>query len=277
MATRQSSRNGLIAAERRRRIYGLALERGSVNVSEVAKELGVNPDTVRRDLDGLHEEGKLIRSHGGAIALEADVHHRPYSALRGENLQMKAWIGQAALSYLPETGSAFIGAGSTTYQMAMNVPDGWQGRIITGSPEIAVYLASSKGVPVGLLGGNIRTDSYSSDCSWSEHILDMASWDVTFLSASAVDVERGIGAIDIDAALMEYRIIGHGNKLVLLCDSSKFGRFAYARVGPVDLIDVLITDTGVSRVTVEEFTARGIDVVVAGPDGIETDHESPMS
>jgi len=240
MAKHTSSRNGLIAAERRRRIYSLALERGSINVTEVSKELGVNPDTIRRDLDELDKEGKLIRSHGGAIAKQAEIVRRPYSAIRNENLQQKAWIGNAALEYVLDAGSVWIGAGSTTYQLALNIPETWQGRVLTGSPEIAVYLASAKGIPVGLLGGNIRMDSFSTDCSWSEQILDMASWDVTFLSASGIDIEEGIGAIDINAALTEQRIIGHGNKLVLLSDSSKFGQFSYAKVGAVDLINVLI-------------------------------------
>jgi len=269
MQERRSSRKVLIAAERRRKIYAAALERGSVNVTDMAATLGVNPDTVRRDLNELQKEGKLVRSHGGATARESEVAQQPYSKLRNENLKQKSWIGQAAISYLPDMGSIFIGAGSTTYQMALSMPENWQGQIITGSPEIALHMAWTVGAPVGLLGGNIRKDSYSSDCSWSEHILDMANWDVTFLSASAVDIEHGISAIDINAALMERRIIEHGKKLVLLCDSSKFRRFSRARVGPIDLVHTLVTDEGVSPEMVRQLTDLGVEVFVAGPIGSE--------
>ena len=269
MGERRSPRRVPIAAERRRKIYRLALERGSVNVTEMAATMGVNPDTVRRDLNELQKEGKLVRSHGGATTREVGLVQQPYSKLRNENLKQKSWIGQAAVAYLPDVGSVFIGAGSTTYQMALSMPENWQGRIITGSPEIALHLAWTLGASVGLLGGNIRKDSYSSDCSWSEHILDMAKWDVTFLGASAVDIEHGISAIDINAALMERRIIEHGSKLVLLCDSSKFRGSSRARVGPVELVHTLITDDGVSSEIVRELTERGIEVFVAGPVGRE--------
>jgi len=276
MDERRPSRRLLIAAERRRRIYAVTLERGAVNVTEMAATLGVNPDTVRRDLDVLQKEGKLVRSHGGATARDIDISQQPYSKLRNENLKQKSWIGQAAISYLPERGSIFVGAGSTTYQMALSMPENWQGQIITGSPEIALHLAWTVNATVGLLGGNIRKDSYSSDCSWSEHILDMANWDVTFLSASAVDIEHGISAIDINAALTERRIIEHGKKLVLLCDSSKFRRFSRARVGPIGLVHTLITDEGVSPELVREFTDAGIEVFVAGPAGGESSQSGEL-
>lgn len=269
MGKTKFSRHGLIAAERRRRIYTLALERGSINVTEVSKELGVNPDTIRRDLDELDKEKKLIRSHGGAIAVKTEVTQRHYSILRNENLQQKAWIGQAALKYLPETGSIWLGPGSTTYQMALNMPEKWPGHVITNSPEIAVYLASTKGISVSLLGGNIRMDSFSTDCSWSEHIFDISRWNVTFVSATSIDIDAGIGSIDVNAALMDRRILGLGKKLVLLNDSSKFGRFSYSKVGDVDLIDVLITDPGVSETMLAELKLRGVEVIIAGPDGVE--------
>lgn len=270
MGNQTSSRKGLIAAGRRRRILSLALEQGSINVTAVAKELGVNRETVRRDLAELDKEGKLIRSYGGATVREAEI-NRPYSILRNENLQQKAWIGQAAVNYLPndlsDSGLIWIGAGSSAYQFAMNMPEKWPGEVITGSPEIAVYLASAKGISVGLMGGKIRMDAFSTDCSWSENVLNIANWDVTFMSVHSIDIEHGMSGIDISAALSDSRIVTHGKKLVILCDSSKFGKFSRAIVGPVDLIDVLITDIGVNPKMVDELTSRGIEVVVAGPDG----------
>lgn len=276
MKQKRSARRYLIAAERRRKIHAMALERGSVNVTETALSLGVNPDTVRRDLNQLQKEGKLIRSHGGATAVERDIAQQPYSKLRNENLKQKSWIGQAAINYLPERGSIFIGAGSTAYQMALSMPEGWQGQIITGSLEIALHLSWSVNASVGVLGGNIRKDSYASDCSWSQNILEMAKWDVTFLSASAVDLDRGISAIDINAALMESKIVEHGRKLVLLCDSSKFHHFSGARVGPVEMAQVVITDEGVGPDTVRELTDRGIEVFVAGPAGSDISQDGQL-
>lgn len=266
MEKHTSSRSGLITAERRRIIYNMALERGSINVTEVSKELGVNPGTLRRDLDEMDKEGKLIRSHGGATIKETEVVVRPYSVMRNENLQQKAWIGQAALKYLPDIGSVWIDAGSTTYQLAVNMPERWPGQVVTSSPEIALHLVSTRKITAGLLGGIMRMDSFATDCSWAEEIMNMISLDIAFIGASAIDIEKGISAIDVSAALMERRICEHSKKIVLLCDSSKFNKSSFAKIGPVDMVDVIITDAGVTQNVVDELTSRGVEVIIAEQD-----------
>jgi DeoR/GlpR family transcriptional regulator of sugar metabolism len=70
-------RKTMLAAERRREIYNWALKHGAVNVNTLAKMFGVGQNTIRRDLDILHREGKLIRSHGGAIIKDAVSDRQP--------------------------------------------------------------------------------------------------------------------------------------------------------------------------------------------------------
>ena len=60
----------MMALERQRRIVELVNDRGSVRVAEISKIFDVTPETVRRDLDLLEEEGKLLRSHGGAVRIQ---------------------------------------------------------------------------------------------------------------------------------------------------------------------------------------------------------------
>jgi DeoR/GlpR family transcriptional regulator of sugar metabolism len=55
----------------------------------------------------------------------------------------------------------------------------------------------------------------------------------------------------------------HSNRVIALCDSSKIGRFSYAKAGPVTMIGTLITDSGAPVDTVESLRNMGIEVVVA--------------
>ena len=267
MNDRRPSPSGLIAAERRRRIYGQALQDGSVKAISLADELGVGINTIRNDLDALHRDGKLLRVHGGAVLIEGATPRPPYSQTRGENLREKSWIASAALAYLPASGSIFIGDGSTTYQFASILPADSHIHVITNALEVAGYIASNNVATVDFAGGTIRGDSLASDWTLSEEALKSLYWDVTFIGAAAIDIARGITTLDRSAARWERRIMEHGETVVVLCDSSKLSRFAYAQVGSVDLIDVLITDEGVSPAFVKELKAQGVEVVVAGAGG----------
>jgi len=85
MATDLNRSNNLIAAARRRRVYDYALQHGAVNVTMLAEALGVAPATIRRDLNALDKEGKLVRSHGGAVVKDA-VTRPDYALTRDTNM-----------------------------------------------------------------------------------------------------------------------------------------------------------------------------------------------
>jgi len=256
----------MIAAERRRQIHSRVIENGSVSVAELAEMLGVGAETIRRDLDELDSQGKLIRSHGGAIAHLQDIARLPYSQVRAERMAEKGWIGRAALDYVPDSGKVFLGAGSTVYQLAMLVPEDHPIHVVTPSPEMGLYLVTKKRVGVALLGGEIRPDAFSTDGGLSEEAAEMLLFDVALVGLAGVDIRHGITAIDMPAAVFERKIIEHSNSVIALCDSSKLGRSSYAKLGPVDLLTTLITDRGVDPDLAEEIRAQGVEVVVVGPD-----------
>lgn len=270
IANSQTSPNTMIAAERRRKIYDWVLEYGSVNVAWLAEALAVGANTIRHDLDVLQREGKVVRSHGGAVLKEARAQRESYDKVRNMNIQEKAWIGEAALRYLPEEGSIFISDGTTTFQLASRLPRNTKLHVITVSPQVALQVAGNTTATVDLLGGRIRQDSFATDTSLSEEALDMMYWDVTFMGLWAIDLNRGLTSIDRSSALYEKKLVKHGSKVVALCDSSKFGKFSYAMLGPVDMIDVIITDNRVSTETIDILTSMGVEVVLAGPDGALT-------
>lgn len=264
----------MILAERRRKIYDWTLQNGSVSVTWLAERLGVGLNTIRNDLAALEKEGKLMRSHGGAIIRDSAVGIRmPYSQTRNTNLAEKALIGQKALEYLPETGTIFLGPGTTCHQLAIRVPKTHQLHIITISPQIASFLASQTDNTVDILGGRVRKDSDETDVSLSEDSLDTLYWDIAFFGVSAIDPVRGITSLDQPTARYERRILEQAARVIVLCDSSKIGKLSYARVGPVTLMDILITDSKLNPDIAADLEGQGIKIVYAdeasGPTGRE--------
>lgn len=265
---------GLIAAERRRQIYQRVMQSGSVNVSELAALLGVRAKTIRKDLDVLQSEGKLIRSHGGAVSNDSHRVIQPYSEIRKGHMEEKGWIARAALDYLPPTGSVFIDGGSTSYEFALMMPEELNIHVVTISPLVAAHLAERTTAVVDLLGGRVRKESTSTDGTLSEEALDMLYFDVAFVVPTGVDVKRGVSTIDRMGIRCERKMVEHADKVVCMFDSSKVNKFWYTKLGPISMVDVIITDSGIDLGVAEQFRALDIEVVIAGPDSILDDRNN---
>lgn len=259
----KNSSGNMIALERRRRIYKCALEKGSVNVGDLAALFGVAENTIRNDLQALDVEGRLVRSYGGAVLKEPVRPAEPYSRTREANILQKSAIGELAAKYLPETGSVFINAGSTTRQLVSHISKGSQIHVTTNSPEIALYLASEKGIVVELLGGRIEAESLETDGSLSESVMQNQYWDIAFVGVSALDLTHGITSISRQVSILENRIMTHSRRVIALCDSSKFNCYSYAKAGDIDMLDILVSDSGISDQLKTEITGLGVEVVVA--------------
>lgn len=254
----------MIAIERRKRIYEMALQRGAVAVSELAELLGAAENTIRSDLAHLEKEGKLIRSRGGALLKESGQPMPPYRQVKDTNMLQKSWIAEAAVGYIPTSGTVFINAGSTTRQLAMRMPEQTYIDIFTNSPEIATYLVSSKNAQVALVGGRMVAESMETDGEFSQDLLNKMYWDVAFVGVTALDTEHGITSINYACAQMEAQVISNSKLAIGLCDSSKLGKYARTRACAVDKLDVLITDVGANEKIVKRLVDRGIKVITAG-------------
>ena len=256
----------MISAERRKRIYELALQRGSVSVSELAHELDAAENTIRADLDAMDKEGKLVRSRGGAVLKESGQPALPYSQIRDANMQQKALIAAAAVQFLPESGPVFINAGTTTYQLCLRFSELHKFDLTTNSPEIALY-ATGRGLDVSLVGGKLIAESMETDGSLDIEMLESVYWDAAFIGLTAIDIEHGITSINIPCSQMEAAVMRNSRLVVGLCDSSKLGRFARARAGDITMLNVLITDSGADPEMIKSIREMGVEVIVAEVEG----------
>ena len=52
-------------------------------------------------------------------------------------------------------------------------------------------------------------------------------------------------------------------KVIVLADSTKFGRRGFAKIGNIEDIDMIITDSGINPNVVKQIKEHGIEVIVA--------------
>lgn len=268
-----SGNDALLAAERRRMILNHVRRHGAASVAQLAAWLNVAPNTIRRDLDTLAADGKLTRSHGGAVANEPSYTRMPYESVSHTHAEQKRWIAQAALSLLPDDGTLFLSDGTTVMAFATQIPRGRGFRVVTNSLQVAVHLVAEKGIGCELLGGRVRPELLATDCSLATHALETLYWDIAFVGAAAIDVAFGITERDAVEAERQRKFINRATRAIALCDSSKIGKCSYALVGPVSLLDTVVTDSGASPEDIQALRSAGVEVVVADlpSDALETD------
>src|SRR2546430_4733086 len=146
----------MYAEERQQHIVDRARREGRVDVAELATELAVTSETIRRDLSVLERHGVLRRVHGGAIPVER-LGFEPALAARDAVLTAeKDRIAKAALAELPEEGSIVLDAGSTTARLAEMLPIDRQLTVLTNGLPIALSLAARTKLTVLFIGGRGR-------------------------------------------------------------------------------------------------------------------------
>lgn len=253
----------MYAAERHQLLAQRARRDGRVDVGDLAAELGVAPETIRRDLGTLERQGIVRRVYGGAVAVER-LDFEPEVAQRDKtNAEEKDAIARAALDQLPERGTVLLDAGTTTSRLATLMNGDRELTVITNSIPVASILATRPSITLHLLGGRIRGTTLAAVESWTLQALDGLLVDVAFLGANGFSVEHGCTTPDIAEAAVKAAVVKAARRRVLLADHSKYGTDQLSRFARLSEIDVLITDSGIEAGAVSELEDSGPRVVLA--------------
>lgn len=258
-----AARSARIPEHRQQAIYQLALQQGSVDVSELAKHFDVTTETIRRDLSDLQARQLVRRIHGGAVPV-ARQSHEPMIEARSElNAAEKLAIGKLAVRQVPDRGSVIIDSGSTGQRFAEVFPAERSVHVITNSLMTGTTLARAGVRDLTILGGGVRTNTFAMvDASVVEAVRRLRV-DVLFISCDGLSLERGLTTPYRDESLVKRAMIEAARWVVAIVDASKFGNdqtFGYAGF---DDIDVLITDRRASDDDIAAIQAHDVEVVCA--------------
>jgi len=253
----------MYAAERHQLLAQRARRDGRVDVGDVAAELGVAPETIRRDLGVLERQGVVRRVYGGAVAVER-LDFEPEVAQRDQtNAAEKDAIARAALDLVPDRGSILLDAGTTTSRLATLLPADRELTVITNSIPVASILATRPGVTLHVLGGRVRGTTLAAVEARTLRALEGLLVDVAFLGANGFSAEHGCTTPDMAESAVKAAVVAAARKRVLLADHSKYGTDQLSRFARLAEIDVLITDSGIDAGAVAELEEAGPEVVLA--------------
>lgn len=253
----------MLARERQKAILTRVQQTGTVRVTELARELNVAEETIRRDLERLDEEGKLVRVHGGAMQPEDARLELPYDVRSASNLDAKIAISLAAMRHIREGAIIGLDASSTACELAQRIPD-IPLTVVTNSLVIARTLAARPRVTLICTGGNLDAPSLSFVGSVAESTLDRFHIERLFFSCKGVDLQRGLSVAADEHARMKRKMLDLSAERILLADHSKFGLRSVSFFAGLHEMTRIITDWAVEPAALATLRKSGAEVETAG-------------
>ena len=248
--------------QRQQRIALRVREAGSVTVAGLEKELGISAATARRDLALLERQGKVKRTHGGAVPPGLTQHEDSFQQRLGEAVEQKKRLARAAAALLEVDETVFIDSSTTAYYAARRILAGTSGITCLTNlvPVMDLFSTAdpSRTSMVGL-GGIFRALTLSFVGPCTIHTIESYLANRAFLSVKGITAEGYLTDINPLEAEVKKAMIRHAERPALLVDGRKFEQRGFSVIAHVTEVSLVITaDAG--RAHVEALEDLGVNV-----------------
>jgi len=248
--------------ERRRLILEILTRDGRVLVGALAKQFRTSQVTIRKDLDVLQADGRIHRTHGGALPVRESALEDPTLREKGKlHRREKLQIAAAAVRMVKEGQVVILDSGTTTTAIARALRKFENLTIITNAVNIAAELSGSA-LEVILTGGTLRKNSFSLVGPIAEETLRRLNADILFLGVDGFDVHHGLSTPNLLEAKVNRAMMDVARVTVAVCDSSKFGRRSLSAIAPLSAVHHLISDRGIPKADLAALKKTGIQVTL---------------
>lgn len=230
----------------------------SVLSADLSGEIQVSEDTIRRDLNELAEEGKVIKVHGGALSKSFNSFYLRSDVFHGEQ---KKIIGQKAISLLKDGMFVLSGGGTTVIEMARMLPETLQATFLTGSIPAAYEYAQHPNSDVIFIGDKISKKSQIAVGGEAISKIKSIKADICIMGINAMDVENGITDNDWDVVIVKKAMLEASNLKVVLSISEKLNSVQRIKICGLNQIDVLITELDKDDPILAPYRDMGITIL----------------
>jgi DeoR family transcriptional regulator, aga operon transcriptional repressor len=252
----------MLSEERRREIIELLQTEGRVLVRDLSKRFRTSLITIRKDLEFLHHQGHLERTHGGALPLRTGaLRDRTLQEKERLHRQEKLRIAAAAVRMIRPGQVVILDSGTTTTAIARACRQFRSLTVITNATNIAQELAGTS-VEVLLTGGTLRKNSFSLVGPLAEESLRRLSADLLFLAVDGFDVRYGLTTPNLLEARVNRAMAEASRRTIVVCDSSKFGRRSLSLIMPVSAVHETITDRKIAKPYLKALREADIEVTL---------------
>jgi len=235
---------------------------GRCSVAELARDLNVSDETIRRDLKLLADTGRVLKVHGGVVLPDV-LRESAFEQRLRENAEAKKAIARLAAAQVQNGDSLMLDTGSTTAYVAYALREHRDLMVVTNSIDIARALATRNGNRVYMAGGELRADDGAALGPTAAAYITQFRVRLAILSIGAIDANDGLMNFDFAESDYSRRVISRAERTVIVADHSKFGRRALVTVVPFEEVHTLITDRAPPEPFDRQLAQAGVEVLIA--------------
>lgn len=250
----------MLAAQRRDFLLERLQRDGRLVARDLAVELGVSEDSVRRDLRELAAAGLCQRVYGGALPVSPAI--ADLGTRRAVAVESKLRVAAAAARLIGPDSTAILDGGTTALAVVAALPRDLRATVVTHSPAVAVALGEHRDIEVYLLGGRLFRHSMVSCGAAAVEAAQAVTADVFLLGVTGVHHEAGLTTGDADEAAMKRALARRAADTYVLASAEKVG--AASRFAVLPLADVTGVVTDATGAAADDLAAAGVALVTAG-------------
>jgi DeoR/GlpR family transcriptional regulator of sugar metabolism len=275
-----ASGGDVFARERQEHIVRIVEEHGRARVGDLASRFRVSTVTIRKDLVVLEGEHRIVRTHGGAIAVDRSRPELSFDIRERLQADEKQLIGAAGAALVQDGESIVMDASTSALSVARNLKarGGWsQLTVITNGLRLASELAGHPGIVVLMLGGRVRWEALSVVGQLGDGLFSRINVQKAFLGAAGFTRESGLADATEEEAQIKRAMVLAAREVIAIVDHTKWERAAFATFCATDQIGMVITDELAPASMVQDLTEQGIEVRfpsgdVEAADAVELTH-----
>lgn len=226
---------------------------GEISVEQLSAHLNISEVTIRKDLNALENQGKLLRRYGGAIKLPSNTNESIIS-------QYKQAIAKLASQFIKDNTRIIIDSGNTTSALAPMLVDKKNLVVMTNSLQVANQLLALDSEPTLLMtGGTWDPISESFQGKIAEQALAAYDFDQLFIGADGLDLTQGTTSFH-ELLSLSQTMSKHAHQVIVMLEADKIGR----KIPNIELawnqIDILITDDRLDKTIQQHIIERGVNL-----------------
>ena len=251
----------MLAAQRRDLLLERLRTEGRIVAKDLAAELGLSEDSLRRDLRDLAAAGLCQRVYGGALPVSPAV--GDYATRQGVEVSSKSRVAARAAALVLPGSTVILDGGTTTLAVARALPAELHATVVTHSPTVASALVEHSGIEIYLIGGRVFKHSAVASGAAAVEAAQAVNADVFLLGVTGVHPTAGLTTGDADEAAMKRALSRRAADTYVLASVEKIGAASPFSVLPLADVAGIVTDAPDDNSTLEGLTDAGVPIVVA--------------
>ena len=225
--------------------------------ADLSNKMGVSDDTIRRDLQELAQQEKLIKVHGGALSKSF---HTAFDREMVYNLEDKHIIAQKAAA-LVQSGMYILTSGGTSIlEFAKSLDPNLNATFFTCSLNAAIEFAHHPSIEVVMIGDKVSKDSMLTTGASAVQTIESIQADLCIMGINSLDTQFGLSENDWEVVQIKKAMIKASKKTICIGISEKLNSQQKIKVANLDEIDILITELDPNDPKLLPFKHKGLTI-----------------